>query len=337
MSSIRDVARQAGVSPATVSRILNNDPAYKATAETRQRVLKAAAEMDYRPLVRKDRKNVGQRDLKKLSIGCVMVSTKGRYSDPYYMSILSGFEKELEKLSGAVTLIRTTQELENREALDSLLQAPLDGLLLMCQIEDTLYRQLRARFPFIVGIDTGYMPIDSVEYDHALVSRIAVEYLYSKGHRAIGFIGAGPLGNSVMKSRRFRGFCETMADLNLSVNQDWVVDCAWDDKLCMKGVNGILASDHLPTALYAASDLMAMAAIRTLCQAKIRVPDDMAVIGMSNIELSQYANPPLTTINVPTEEMGMMAARILVERIHGDTMLHRHILLPSVLIERASV
>ena len=140
MSSIRDVARQAGVSPATVSRILNNDPAYKATAETRQRVLKAAAEMDYRPLVRKDRKNVGQRDLKKLSIGCVMVSTKGRYSDPYYMSILSGFEKELEKLSGAVTLIRTTQELENREALDSLLQAPLDGLLLMCQIEDTLYR-----------------------------------------------------------------------------------------------------------------------------------------------------------------------------------------------------
>lgn len=337
MSSIRDVARQAGVSPATVSRILNNDPTYKTTAETRQRVLKTVTELDYKPLVRRCRKNNPQGDAKKLSIGCVMVSTKGRYSDPYYMAILSGIEQELEKLGGTVTLVRTTQELADQEALDSLLNAPLDGLVLMCQIRPALFETIHRRFPHIVGIDTGYMPIDSVEYDHARVSRMAVEYLYSKGHREIGFIGAGTLDESVLKSRRYRSYCETMLDLGLTVNHDWVVDCAWDDRLCMKGVSRILGSGHAPTAFYVASDLMAMAALRALYQAKVRVPEEIAVIGMSNIEMSQYANPPLTTIDVPTHELGVVVAQVLIARIHGDTSLHKHILLPSELIERDSV
>lgn len=337
MSSIRDVARQAGVSPATVSRILNNDPTYKATAETRQRVLKTATELDYKPLVRRCRKNKPQSDSKKLSIGCVIVSTKGRYSDPYYMAILSGIEQELEKLGGAVTLVRTAQELANQEVLDGLLDTPLDGLVLMCQVNGALFERLHQKFPHIVGIDTGYMPIDSVEYDHTRVSRMAVEYLYGKGHREIGFIGGGSLDEDVTKSRRFRSYCETMMDLGLTVNRDWVVDCAWDDKLCMKGVSRILSSGHVPTAFYAASDLMAMAALRALYLAKVRVPEEVAVIGMSNIEMSQYANPPLTTIDVPTHELGVVVAQVLISRINGDASLHKHILLPSELIERDSV
>jgi DNA-binding LacI/PurR family transcriptional regulator len=93
----------------------------------------------------------------------------------------------------------------------------------------------------------------------------------------------------------------------------------------------------LPTAFYAASDLMAMAALRALYQMKISVPDQVAVIGMSNIEMSQYANPPLTTIDVPTVEMGILTARVMAARVRGDTMLPLRILLPSTLIERNSV
>lgn len=337
MSSIRDVARQAGVSPATVSRILNNDPTYKTTVETRQRVLRSVTELDYKPLVKKSRKTKPQPDQMRLSIGCVMVSSKGRYSDPYFMAILSSIEEELGKLGGEVTLIRTTQELTSQGVLDGLLKAQLDGLVLMCQIEESLFQVLHARYPHIVGVDTGYMPIDSVEYDHMRVSEMAVQYLHRKGHREIGFIGGGLLGGNAVKSRRYRSYCETMTDLDLSVNPDWVVDCAWDDKLCMKGISRILKSGHMPTAFYAASDLMAMAALRALYQAKVRVPDDIAVIGMSNIEMSQYANPPLTTINVPTNEIGFVVAKVLVSRIHGDTSLYKHILLPSELIERDSV
>ena len=93
----------------------------------------------------------------------------------------------------------------------------------------------------------------------------------------------------------------------------------------------------LPTAFYAASDLMAMAALRACYQLGVPVPGRVAVIGMSNIEMSQYANPPLTTIDVPTVEMGIAAARIIAQRVRGDATLPKRVLLPSRLIERDSV
>ena len=128
-----------------------------------------------------------------------------------------------------------------------------------------------------------------------------------------------------------------MADLGLEVRPEWVLNCEWDDRKCIAMVEKTHSEHGLPTAFYAASDLMAMAALRALWQLGIRVPDQAAVIGMSNIEMSRYANPPLTTIDVPMVEMGIAAARIIAQRIHGDTTLPKRVLLPSRLIERDSV
>jgi len=337
MSSIRDVARLAGVSPATVSRILNNDQTYKTTPETRQNVLKAVIALDYKPLVKKRKNTKPVETNPQMAIGCLLASTKGKYSDPFYLSILDGIENELERLNGAVTAIHTEHELENKEVLDRMINAKLDGLVMMRPLAEPLFTLLQSYIPHIVGIDTGHMPIDSVEYDHIRVSKMAVEYLYEKGHREIGFIG-GNLGDIAhSKSRRYRSYKETMADLGLKVRPEWVLECEWDDHLCMKLVEKVYKTGHMPTAFYAASDLMAMAALRALFNCGVRVPEQMAVIGMSNIEMSPYANPPLTTIDVPTFEIGTAVARTIVSRIQGDTTLPKHILLPSTLIERDSV
>ena len=231
----------------------------------------------------------------------------------------------------------TVLELENEEVLDSLLSAGVDGLVIMRPIPNELLDLLHASIPHIVGVDVGHMPIDSVEYDHERVSRMAVEYLHQKGHRQIGFIGGGVMGMPLERSRRFRSYRETMTDLGLTLHPEWVLDCQWDDKLCMKLVEKLCKTGSMPTAFYAASDLMAMAALRALYQAGIRVPDQVAVIGMSNSEMSQYANPPLTTIDVPTVEIGIAVARVIAARIQGDTTLPKHIILPSALIERNSV
>ncbi len=338
MSSIRDVANLANVSPATVSRVLNNDTTYKITPETRKNVLRAVAELNYKHLVKKrKRSDTARANDKKLSIACLLTATKGKYSDPFYLSILSGLEQELERFNAAVTIVHTVQEMENEEVLDSLLSADVDGLVIMRPLPGELFDLLHARISHIVGIDMGHVPIDSVEYDHARVSRMAVEYLHRKGHREIGFIGGGVMGMPLDRSRRFRSYRETMTDLGLTINPEWVLDCQWDDKLCMKLVEKVCKTGKMPTAFYAASDLMAMAALRALYQAGIRVPDQVAVIGMSNIEMSQYANPPLTTIDVPTVEIGIAVARVIIQRIQGDTTLPKHIILPSTLIERDSV
>ncbi|MBR3017567.1 MAG: LacI family DNA-binding transcriptional regulator [Clostridia bacterium] len=337
MASIRDVARLAHVSPATVSRILNNNQVYKTTDETRQNVLRAVAELNYKPLVKKSCEAKPERTESHFSVGCLLASTKGKYSDPFYLSILGGIEEELKRQGGMITLIHTEQELEIPAVLERFLSAGLDGLIMMRPLPETMFSLLRARIPHIVGIDTGLMAIDNVEYDHLRVSRMAVEYLYQRGHRQIGFIGSG-VGEAPMKrSRRYRSYLETMRDLELEVNHQWVLDCGWDDQKCMELVENVVRSGFMPTAFYCASDLMAMAALRALYQMGVRVPRQVAVIGMSNIEMSQYANPPLTTIDVPTVEMGIAAARAMAARVRGDTTLPKRVILPSVLVERDSV
>ena len=337
MANIRDVARLANVSPATVSRILNDNRQYKTTDETRERVFRAVTELGYQiPLKKKPRTSL-KPDAAVFSVGVLLATTRGKYSDPYYLSILSGIESELTKLGGTVSVIQTEQELEDQTTLGRLLSSGLSGLIMMRPLSEPLFDQLHSLIPHIVGIDTGHMPIDNVEYDHLRVSKIAVEYLYKKGHRQIGYIG-GSVGNASMKrSRRFRSYLETMADLGLDVRPEWILNCCWDDRKCIAMVEKVFREHSLPTAFYAASDLMAMAALRSLYKLGIRVPDQVAVIGMSNIEMSQYANPPLTTIDVPTLEMGITAARVITERIRGDTTLPKRILLPSRLIERDSV
>ena len=225
MANIRDVARLAKVSPATVSRILNDNQFYKTTDETRERVLRAVAELGYQPLARK-RSMPREADFEsRFSIGCLLATTRGKYSDPYYLSILAGIEEELTGLGGNVSLIQTELELENPEILNRVLHAGLSGLIMMRPLSEALFSQLHSLIPHIVGIDTGHMPIDNIEYDHLRVSRMAVEYLYRKGHRQIGYIGGSSGGAPLKKSRRFRSYLETMADLELDVRPEWVLNC----------------------------------------------------------------------------------------------------------------
>ena len=337
MANIRDVARRANVSPATVSRILNDNKSFKTTDETRERVLRAVTELGYQAPVRKRPQPADKPEAAVFSVGVLLATTRGKYSDPYYLSILGGIEDELTRLGGTVSIIQTEQELEDQAILNRLLSAGLSGLIMMRPLSEPLFERLHSLIPHIVGIDTGHMPIDNIEYDHLRVSKMAVEYLYKRGHRKIGYIG-GSVGSAPMKrSRRFRSYLETMADLGLEVRPEWVLNCEWDDRKCAALVEKTYREHGLPTAFYAASDLMAMAALRELYQLGVRVPDQVAVIGMSNIEMSQYANPPLTTIDVPMEEMGIIAARVIAERIRGDNTLPKRILLPSRLIERDSV
>ena len=337
MANIRDVARRANVSPATVSRILNDNRLYKTTDSTRERVLRAVTELGYQAPVKKRPGTSADPESAVFSVGVLLATTRGKYSDPYYLSILSGIETELSKLGGTVSVIQTEQELEDQAVLNRLLGAGLSGLVMMRPLSEPLFEQLRSLIPHIVGIDTGHMPIDNVEYDHLRVSRIAVEYLYKKGHRKIGYIGGSVGGAPMKRSRRFRSYLETMSDLGLEVRPEWVLNCEWDDRKCISLVEKTYREHGLPTAFYAASDLMAMAALRALYNLGLRVPEQVAVIGMSNIEMSQYANPPLTTIDVPTLEMGITAARVIAARIRGDKTLPKRILLPSRLIERDSV
>ena len=341
MSTIRDVAARAGVSTATVSRVLNNDTVYKMTDETRDRVWKAVAELGYRPKSTKLPLPSSSTADAPLRIGCILSVTKEKYKDPYFMSILSGIEKRLGEKGYTLSFLRTYHEIEDKLTFSKLFADPVDGLILMDNLREDLYRQARTLVSHIVGVDTIRTDIDNVGYDHYDVATRAVQHLIERGHTKIGFIGGsglpGPNGKaSLRNSMRYKGFFATMHAAELPVNPDWVRDCQWDEALCCQIVSEIVALPNRPTALFCASDLMAIAALSALYNAKISVPEEMAVIGLSNIELSQFSSPPLTTLNVPTQEIGMVAVDLLCDRIAGSILLPKRVILPTQLIQRSS-
>jgi len=339
MSTIRDVANLANVSAATVSRVLNNDSTYKITDETRAKVWEAVMKLNYNLNSNNKRQSpvspnaAASSDIK---IGCVLSVTKDKYNDPYFMTILSGAEEQLTSRGYDIAFIKTGHELVDQKVLFHTFSEPISGLILMESLQTETYDYLRKRVPHIVGIDTGRLEIDNIGYDHYHVSSTAVEHLIQKGHRKIGFIGGSGLKENIRYSERYRGYFAAMHAADLEVNPKWVIDCMWDESICIERMNQLIDSKDYPTAFFVASDLMAMAALSALYNKGISVPDEVAIMGLSNIEMSKYCSPPLSTIHIPAKEIGKMAVELLLSRISGDELPPRRVLLPTELIVRSS-
>lgn len=336
MSTIREVAALAGVSISTVSRVINNDTTYKMTDETRDKVWRAIIELNYKAPASRHRTSTPEGAAAVRRIGCVIKLRGGKYSDPYYLALLSGMENYLAANRAEVAFVRTWNELENSEVLLRTFSEQLDGLVLMSHVGNASFQYALSKVPHIVGIDTGFSEIDNIEYDHMQTVGTAIRYLYEKGYRKIGFIG-GPEGETPMRRcRRFHAYLNAMGDLNLSVREKHILDCNWNDATCSR-LLGELGEKNMPEAFFVSSDLMALAALRTLDRMNIPVPGRVAVMGLTNLEMSRYSNPPLTTLEIPAEAMGAYAAKTLLRRIEGEDSLPRRFLFPTKLIERESV
>jgi len=337
MSTIRDVAKLANVSTATVSRILNQDTRYKITDETKARVLAAVKELDYKLQPRTShRKAVTQLDPACVKIGCVLSVTKKKYNDPYFMTILSSAEEQLHSKGYSISFIRTGRELNDRNLLTSTFESDVTGLLLMDTLNEEIYGYIRSRVPYIVGVDTRMEDIDNVAYNHHHVAIHGTEHLISLGHTQIGYIGGSSESDTILQSYRYQGYSMAMHAAGLSVNPDWVINCEWDEELCAEKIHDLCRNDNLPTAFFVGSDLMAIATMNALSAHHISIPGQVAIVGMSDIEMARFTDPPLTTLHVPKEQIGIIAANLLIDRINGSTLLPQRITLPSALIKRSS-
>ena len=188
-----------------------------------------------------------------------------------------------------------------------------------------------------MGIDTLQQGIDNVGYDHYQAAVIATQYLIQQGHKKIGFIGGSGESDQIINSRRYQGYFITMTAAGLPVEEKWTINCEWDEDICAKHVDAICQSGDYPPAFFVSSDLMAIVAINRLFHNGLSVPNDVAVTGISNIDMAKYTTPPLTTINIPTEEIGVVAADLLLARMSGSQLLPQTVLLPIDLLIRESV
>lgn len=332
MATIREVAAATGVSIASVSRILNHDPTYKATEATREKVIETARAMNYRP------SPAYQRRKKTLdrSIGCIHRLTAERQIDSYYASILRGVQRYLEQHDYSLDFIQSQFDIADRQNLESIFRAPCKGLILMDTPSEETMAFIRSKVKHVVGIDTQNNDIDNVRYNRFEAGCRAMRYLIDNGHEKIAYIGSKLPRPDDLNFGRFEAYMRTMNAHGLPVRPEWIIDCEWERQICFDKTLELLKGDR-PTAIFVGSDHMAIACIAALHQMKIDIPKDISVIGISDIEASKYLNPPLTTVAIPQQEIGEIAAEDLLSRINGNTTVPKQIFVPTRLVVRESV
>lgn len=333
MSTIRDVARLANVSIATVSRVLNEDTQFQTSPETRQKVQDAAYQLKY-TLEKKNKQPRMNHKARSLNVGCILNPSPIKYVDSYYMCLLSSFEAELGRLGGTLVFTKTVKELEmHRSELKTILKN-VGSIILMEDLKKDMLEFFLGNVPYILGVDVEHPLLDTITHDRMEANIIAMDYLVSRGHRRIGYICGRESSSTTLENQRYWGYRLALLRHKIEYNPELVWDCHWSIELCRSQVKVMMRSPTPPTAILAVSDTIAIAAISACGELGLHIPEDVSIMGISDNEESKYSNPPLTTVRIPQDTMGVLAAR-MVE--HPELEYHRKILVPLTLVERGSV
>lgn len=325
--TIIDVAKEAGVSHATVSRVINNKDIVKPS--TRQRVMKAMDKLGYQA-------NVQARALAGGSSKVIGLLVHG-LGNPYIGQLTHGIDEECNRVHYDMMLY-TTRRQSSKEAgyANLLMKGVTDGLLIILpQRPDSYLDFLREKeFPYVL---VDYRSED--ERDSSVICNNfrgayrAVEHLWELGHRRIACI-TGP-EDTHSGQERLKGYQQALTDKGLPI------DPALIARSDFMQLGGFQAAGRLfdslmeaPTAVFACSDLMALGCIDAARARGLRVPDDLSVVGFDDIPQASYLHLPLTTVHQPLAEMGRIATRMLLDKIQNPDQLPQKIELPTTLVIR---
>ena len=330
-ATLRDVARKAGVHPATASRALNDDTRALVNEETAERVRLAAAELDYRP-------NPIARGLKtnrSYTIGVLIPDL----TNPLFPPILRGIEDRLEE-AGYTALIANTDNDPERELLDTqaMRARQVDGIITATARRDHggLDEMLAAGLDLVlVNRWLPGVPISAATGDDRKGQRMAIEHLAELGHRRIAYL-AGPLDYSTGLDRH-DAFLETVRELDLESDPALVhVSEAFTEAEGARLCGRLLDEGAEVTAIAAGNDLLALGCLDALAERAIDCPGRISVVGFNDMPFAGRFQPPLTTIRIPHYEIGTAAAELMLEQLQDESEGPRHVRLEPALVVRES-
>ena len=330
MANIRDIAKLAGVSTATVSRTLATPEVVM--PETRAKVEAAVRELDYRP-------NALASNLRKRRTQNIVVVVPYIHN-PFFSGVVQGIEHVAHGHGHKVLLGESQNNQQRLDTYADMLESKeADGLILLGALLPTsIARAVDAgevpAVPIVMACE--YFPglrAPNVRIDNVAAAAAATEHLVQLGHKRVAMI-TGPSGNPLVKDR-VKGYRLQMAKAGLTVPADYVARGDFSVESGYHAMQRLLALTHKPTAVFCANDEMAMGAIRAAREAGRRVPLDLYVVGFDDIRFAEYFDPPLTTIRQPHREIGETAMRLILD-VFAKRNAPTSVVLPHALVVRGS-
>ena len=319
-----DVAQRAGVSQPTVSLVLSKNPTARISAETRARILQAAAELRYSP-------NLVARSLvrsRSYALGIIVPD----FRNPFFADVVSSAERVASEEGYAVLLCEAGASSPARY-LEALHARVIDGVIIDAVGASSVDSELLDRTN-VVLIDQlpGRWP--GIATDAESAGAQAADHLIELGHHRIAFIG--PAIDAHAFRMRERGFWKRLQANGIPLPSEYLVRAnatALDGRAAMRS---LLRLEAQPTAVFCVNDVIAIGALKACIAAKMQVPGDISIVGCDDIELAQLVTPELTTVKVPARELGGRAARLLIRTIEGGPAKKSSKLLPVQLVKRGT-
>lgn len=336
---LKDIAEHVGVSVTTVSRVIKDDPTRNVNAEIKKKVWLAVKELGYTPNEHARQLVHATKVRVKRTKRIAWLASPGLADDnPYFSKIFKGISETFAKEGYTLELL-THSDLKDEAVFHRIIrEKEVEGVLLVDAVEEEILQEIKKLVP-VVGVDFNYSDhsISTVDYDREEAVYKGIKHLVEKGHCQIGFIGGG-INGELKSEKRFRGYRKALSEFGLKLNNDYVIDSGW----CMnqaytktKSLLDRLEHDR-PTGILCASDLLAIAGMRAAHELGLKIPEDIAFVGIDNNEMAQYVVPALTTISIPQYEMGAVAAKTLLNKNKDELQLNLKTLLPSTLLIRQS-
>ncbi len=333
--TLKEIATEAGVSISTVSRVINKSSKSPASPEVQNRIWEIVRRTGYTP-------NSNARQLKmgshaapagtSRSIACLFARIHEAETDTFFASLARSIEKEAFKHGYIVKYTFTAFDINDPNIFRLISDNHVDGVAVLGRCDKQLLKFLKPYFRYVAytGLNNLDAKYDQIVCDGYQAAMTAMEHLLKLGHTRIAYVG------ETSNEDRYRGYCTALSQAGLSFCRELVANEPLFSEGGYHGADLILKRGISVSAFFCPNDVTAIGAMRAVKEHSLRIPEDISLISIDDIDMAQYLTPMLTTIHIPVEEMGQMTAKILIDRIEGGHTLPVKVCLPYYVAGRES-
>lgn len=332
--TLKEIAREAGVSISTVSRVVNKNTPGAASKEVQDKIWEIVRRTGYTPNPTARNLKLGEEgtEAPSRSIACLFARTTDSATDLFFSSLARSIEQEAFQHNYVLKYSFSSFDVNHPSTFRLITDNHVDGVVILGRCDKPLLKLLKQYFNYVAytGLNNLEAKYDQIICDGSQTAAAAVKHLVDLGHRKIAYIG------ETQQENRYTGYCNALESHRIGLKKEYVANVTLSSEGGYQGVKKLLTAGCDATAFFCCNDITAIGAMRALQESGRSIPKDASVISIDDIDTAQYLTPMLTTVHIPVEEMGQMTAKILIDRIEGGHRLPIKMELPFYIAVRDS-